>query len=170
MVVNSAPSAWLVSRSGAAVGCWGLAKSVNADAGQMVQCVELCEIQCPVVSADELVGVSGSCDAELGIGGNGQLTSHRPQQVVALVQHSTRECRRARPSAPLSATCIPGITKEVQEHWPHASGSGTGSRLPGHPNSPVRSCLVSHAMSVAKAACALFVLSSMVSSSLPWFM
>ena len=86
--VTSMTSVWLVSESGAAAGCWGLAKSINAEVGQLVRCVEVFEAQCAAVSAVLLARVTGSSDAELSIGGNGLLKAHRLHQVVAQSQHT----------------------------------------------------------------------------------
>ena len=52
--VSSAASVWLVSQSSTAAGCWGLAKSVNAEVGQLVGCVEVFEAQRAAVSAAQL--------------------------------------------------------------------------------------------------------------------
>ena len=98
---SNVASVWLVSQSGAAAGCWGLAKSVNAEVGQLVGCLEVFEAQHAAMSAAQVAGLSGSRDAELSIVSNGQLTTHRLQQVVAHGQH-TKHLHTAQDGSPVS--------------------------------------------------------------------
>ena len=70
--VSSVASVWLVSESGAAAaGCWGLAKSVNAEVGQLVGCVHVADTVNTVLEAAAMTKRGGS-EVQLALHGEWQ--------------------------------------------------------------------------------------------------